>query len=422
MLTKAFMVVTLLKQSKIQITIFILGAFVACALAILTSGHADAACSVDTSRGVVTQQFTVPADQVGTYRVWARMAAGTAADKDSFYLEIDGGECITFGNTGLSASGWKWVDYRDGNANTKVNTASLSAGNHTVRMIGLEDAVKVDKLLFVRSTSCVPTDMAGNPCLPDTIPPNNVTVSAPASPLSGVKQLTATASDNDAIASVAFWLGNTPLQPADSTSPYTYDLDTTQLTNGPYKLTAVARDAAGNETKSAEVNITINNPVPDTTKPTVSITSPASSASIPAGVVTVNATATDNVGVTKVEFFVGNSTTPIVTDTSSPYSSGTSITLAAGSHTIKVVGYDAAGNKGEASVTITVTSTTPPPKACDFNNDNQVETADLAFIIGNNWKKTVTVNTNGDCNGPNGTPDGIVGIEDLGKLLALWRR
>ena len=38
------------------------------------------------------------------------------------------------------------------------------------------------------------------------------------------------------------------------------------------------------------------------------------------------------------------------------------------------------------------------------------------------WKKSVTSGKDGDCNGANGQPDGMVGIEDLGKLLALWKK
>ena len=405
------MVITLFKQNKTQITLFTLGVAAACLLAILTSGRANAACSVDTSRGTVTQTFTVPADQVGTYRVWARMAAGTAADKDSFYLEIDGGTCINFGGTGLQATGWKWVDYQNGNTATKVDTASLAAGTHTVKMIGSEDAVKIDKLLFVRSTSCVPTDMSGNPCLPDQTPPT-VTVSVPASPLVGTKRLTATAADNDAIAKVTFRLNGTDLQPADLTSPYEYDLNTTLYTNGTYQLTAVAEDLSGNKTSSTAVSITINNPVPDTTKPVLSVSSPANGSSVPEGVVTVNATATDNVAVAKVEFFVDNSTTAAASDTTSPYSSGSSINLTAGSHTIKVVASDTASPANTTTVTLNLTVTaTPVAKTCDFNKDNAVTLIDLGILI-NSYNKTVTINTNGDCNG-----DGKVTLIDLGILI-----
>ena len=47
----------------------------------------------------------------------------------------------------------------------------------------------------------------------------------------------------------------------DDTAPYTLDWDSTAASNGAHTLTAVARDAAGNETTSAGVPVTTSNPV-----------------------------------------------------------------------------------------------------------------------------------------------------------------
>ncbi|HYO70609.1 MAG TPA: Ig-like domain-containing protein, partial [Archangium sp.] len=69
----------------------------------------------------------------------------------------------------------------------------------------------------------------------------------------------------------------------------------------------------------------------DTTAPTVSLTSPAAGASVPAPV-TLSANASDNVGVARVEFYEG--ATLLGSDTTSPYSfSWTSPSL--GSHTVE---------------------------------------------------------------------------------------
>ena len=67
------------------------------------------------------------------------------------------------------------------------------------------------------------------------------------------------------------------------------------------RLTAVARDAAGNTTTSTTVSVTVSNA--DTTAPTVSITAPANNATVQ-NTVTVSATASDNVGVVGVQFKV----------------------------------------------------------------------------------------------------------------------
>jgi hypothetical protein len=93
---------------------------------------------------------------------------------------------------------------------------------------------------------------------------------------------------------------------------------------------------------------------PDTTPPTTSITAPAGGATV-SGTVNVTATAADNVGVTRVEFYVDGALAG--TDTTSPYAfSWVTTGLANGSsHGLGSKAYDAAGNVGtSATVTVTV--------------------------------------------------------------------
>ncbi len=91
----------------------------------------------------------------------------------------------------------------------------------------------------------------------------------------------------------------------------------------------------------------------DTTAPTCSASESGTSGSI-----TFSATASDNVGVTKVEFYVDGVLK--ATDTTSPYSTTfDSTTLANGSHTLVAKAYDAAGNIGTStSVAFSVSNTT----------------------------------------------------------------
>ena len=101
---------------------------------------------------------------------------------------------------------------------------------------------------------------------------------------------------------------------------------------------------------------------PDTTPPSTSITSPASGATV-SGTVSITASASDNVGVTKVEFYVDGGLQS--SDTTSPYSaSWDTTTVANGSHTLTSTAYDAAGNSATSTaVTVTVSNvadTTPP--------------------------------------------------------------
>ncbi|KFE66052.1 S8 family serine peptidase [Hyalangium minutum] len=95
----------------------------------------------------------------------------------------------------------------------------------------------------------------------------------------------------------------------------------------------------------------------DTTKPVTSITAPASGATL-SGTVTVSASASDNVGVTKVEFYAGS--TLIGTDTTAPYSVSWNTASGANSpYSLTSKAYDAAGNVGtSAAVSVTVSNGT----------------------------------------------------------------
>ena len=91
-------------------------------------------------------------------------------------------------------------------------------------------------------------------------------------------------------------------------------------------------------------------PAADTTPPTVSITSPASGATVAPGF-TVDVTAADDRGVLRVELSIDGA--PAGTDTSAPYAFTTAADLAEGSHTLTATAFDGS-NQATASVTVTV--------------------------------------------------------------------
>lgn len=93
----------------------------------------------------------------------------------------------------------------------------------------------------------------------------------------------------------------------------------------------------------------------DTQAPATSITAPASGATV-SGTASVTASATDNVGVTSVEFYLDGALQS--TDTTSPYSWSWNTTSAPnGSHSLTSKAYDAAGNVGTSSaVSVTVSN------------------------------------------------------------------
>ena len=91
--------------------------------------------------------------------------------------------------------------------------------------------------------------------------------------------------------------------------------------------------------------------VGDTRAPTVAITSPVSGTV--QGLVAVDVTATDNIGVTRVELWVNGAL--YAGDVTSPFGfTWDTTTLANGAYSLQAVAYDAAGNQGSSS-TITLT-------------------------------------------------------------------
>ncbi|MBI3729274.1 MAG: CehA/McbA family metallohydrolase [Burkholderiales bacterium] len=183
----------------------------------------------------------------------------------------------------------------------------------------------------------------------DSTPP---TVSAGESGTSGTITLSANATDNVGVSKVEFYVDNALKGTATST-PYSMTLNSTSLTNASHSLVAKAYDAANNVGTSSAVSFTINNPVSDTTAPTVSASESGTS-----GNITLSATATDNVGVTKVEFYVDG--TLKATSTTSPYSTTlNSTTLSNATHSLVAKAYDAANNIGTSSaVSFTVNNST----------------------------------------------------------------
>jgi hypothetical protein len=150
------------------------------------------------------------------------------------------------------------------------------------------------------------------------------------------------------------------------------------LAAGTYYYRVVAEDLAGNKSAaSAEASGTA---LADTTPPTVSISAPAAGATV-RGVVTVSATAADDVGVAGVQFRLDGVDLGLE-DTSAPYSvSWDTTTAAAGTHTLTAVARDAANNKTTAAaVSVTVDNSAPagpvPVAAYSFDAGSGTTLAD----------------------------------------------
>jgi hypothetical protein len=123
-----------------------------------------------------------------------------------------------------------------------------------------------------------------------------------------------------------------------------------------YHFRVKSKNAAGLLATSGDFTFTTATGTP----PTVSITSPASGATV-SGTITASATASDNVGVTSVQFQVDGANTGAQL-TAAPYALSLDTTkLSNASHVLTAVASDAAGNHTTSSpVTIIVSNATAP--------------------------------------------------------------
>jgi len=196
------------------------------------------------------------------------------------------------------------------------------------------------------------------------------------------------------------------INPGDTASTSLSVTSSAAASEGSYNIGATATNKtspsySGTETAAYVVT-------GDSQVPSVSITFPSSGSTV-SGSVTVTANATDDRGVTKVEFYVDGVLKS--TDTGSPYSyNWDTTTFSNGAHTLLAKAYDAAGNVGTSS-TVSVTVNNAAGKIGDLNGDNQVNIFDLSILL-TRWGSN---DTTADLN-HNGTVD----IFDLSILLTHW--
>ena len=115
--------------------------------------------------------------------------------------------------------------------------------------------------------------------------------------------------------------------------------------------------------------------VSDTSAPTVGIGAPIAGAKV-SGLVAVDVSASDNVGVTRVELFVNG--TKFASDTTAPYSfSWDSAAVADGNVSLTAYAYDAAGNFASRAVTVAVSNAVPPSEPEKTVADTVAPTASL---------------------------------------------
>ena len=115
--------------------------------------------------------------------------------------------------------------------------------------------------------------------------------------------------------------------------------------------------------------------VSDTSAPSVGIGAPIAGAKV-SGLVAVDVSASDNVGVSRVELFVNG--TKFASDTTAPYSfSWDSAAVADGNVSLTAYAYDAAGNFASRAVTVAVSNAVPPSEPEKTVADTVAPTASL---------------------------------------------
>jgi hypothetical protein len=181
----------------------------------------------------------------------------------------------------------------------------------------------------------------------DTTPPT-ISISAPASgsTVSGsAVPVSANASDNSGVVGVQFKLDGNNLSAEDTSAPYGVTWNSTVAANGSHSLTAIARDAAGNQTTSAVVSVTVANAVASVPVITSFNASPSSIVS--------GGTSTLSWSVSGATTFSINQNVGVVTGTSQNVSpvTTTTYTLTATNST----------GSSTAQTTITVTAPVIPP-------------------------------------------------------------
>ncbi len=230
---------------------------------------------------------------------------------------------------------------------TTWNTTGYSNGSHAVAAQATDNAGNV-------STHSINVTVSNSESNPPTV---NITSPPPGATLAGASiTLAATASDDSGFQKVRFWAGSTYLG-YDSSFPYSKTWNSTLGLNGKYTIKAESVDIYNN-TASQQFTVTVINP--DSTPPTVSVTSPLDAATV-SGTTAIDASASDTQGLQKVQFWAGS--TYLGYDASAPYTRSWDTTaFVNGQHVLRARAIDWANNWTESTVTVTVNNAdlTPP--------------------------------------------------------------
>ncbi len=188
---------------------------------------------------------------------------------------------------------------------------------------------------------------------PDGIAPT-AAITSPVNSATVVGSVTVnvSAGDNVGVSKVELYVNGT-LYAADTTEPFNFLWDTSNLYPGYYDLKALAYDASRNVGQSGSVNVYVSNAYSlDTVKPSVTIISPQNNTYV-SKKVRIKAAASDNMGISRVEFYIdGALKTTMYGNTASYIWNWNTSSAVRGAHTITLKAFDGANNMGTDSITV----------------------------------------------------------------------
>lgn len=263
----------------------------------------------------------------------------------------------------------------------KWATSGESNGRHTVMAKAYDATGNSEQTPLTYTTANKPKDAV--------VPTVNLTAPGNGSLVKGVTTLKATAYDASGIAKVEFYLGTTLLG-SDEKAPYAYDWDASSL-SGVQKLTARAYDTTGNVNTSSIVTVLVDAGPADTIKPTVVLTSSAMTPGSLTDTITLNAEASDDTGVAKVEFYRDN--TLLFTDVKAPYTyAWDTLSVENGPYKLTVKAYDTSGNV-QTSRALNLTANNPkdrkPPVTFAVPNTDSPNVQSVVSLYGDCVDKLV---------------------------------
>ena len=223
-----------------------------------------------------------------------------------------------------------------------LDTTKYADGTHSIQTYIYDSngfAVNTSISVMIRNT-------------PDSPPTINSVSLTNGQQITGSTSITVNATDDHGIVSVVFYVDSVQ-KLTDTSAPYTYTLDSSTLINGTHALRVAATDTVGQITTQDVSFTSVNTDSP----PTINSTSIVAGQKI-TGSVTITISASDDKGVSKVEFYIDNVLKNTITSAPYIYPVAASL-LSNGSHNFKTIVYDTILQTTQSNISFVVDNGPP---------------------------------------------------------------